>query len=559
MRGRMLIIGLALAAVAIAFVASAGGDPERSAAPSATPPPAKLPADALKLSFVYSPEKELLLAPLIKRFNSERHTSGGHTLVIDPKIVASGDAETRIAQGKLRPALWSPASSFWGRLLNYESDRRLVADENPSIVRTPLVIAMWKQLADAYGYPKRTLGYKELGELATGGWAAVGKPQFGSFKYVHTNPDFSTSGISAVAASYYAAVGKKEGLTEADVARGRPQVQKLERSIVHYGDTTLFIADEMRRRGLGYASAGAMEETTMIDFNRRAGDGQRLVAVYPEEGTFFSDNPLMTLSGDWVTPEQQRAGKVFAAFLAKAITPEVAGRQGFRPADPDVAPAGLVTRANGVDPKQPARVLRLPEPKVLAKIKRTWRADRKPANVMMVFDNSGSMGEENKLEQAKEGLKGFFRQAAPQDRIGLIKFSHQITPLVGIAPMKTNRAKLLAATDTILPEDDTRVRDATLDGINAVTEHLDRDAINAVVLLTDGEDTSSNASDSDVVGALERQREKETGQIRVFTIAYGSDPNESELAEYAKASGGKSYKGGADDIESIYRSISSFF
>jgi len=45
----------------------------------------------------------------------------------------------------------------------------------------------------------------------------------------------------------------------------------------------------------------------------------------------------------------------------------------------------------------------------------------------------------------------------------------------------------------------------------------------------------------------------------VFTIAYGSDPNAEELAEYAKASGGKSYKGGADDIESIYRSISSFF
>src|SRR4051812_11704368 len=306
MRGRMLIIGLALVAVAIAFVASAGGDPERPASPTATPSPgASPPAGALKLSLVYSPEKELLLAPLIKRFNAEHHESAGRVVFIDPKIAASGDAETQIEQGKLRPALWSPASSFWGRLLNYESDRRLVADENPSIVRTPLVIAMFKQLADAYGYPKRKLGYKELGELATGGWAAVGKPQFGSFKYVHTNPDFSTSGISAVAASYYAAVGKKEGLTEADVTRGRPRVRKLERSIVHYGDTTLFIADEMRRRGLGYASAGAMEETTMIDFNRRAGSGERLVAVYPEEGTFFSDNPLMTLQGDWVTPEQQ--------------------------------------------------------------------------------------------------------------------------------------------------------------------------------------------------------------------------------------------------------------
>src|SRR4051794_16637729 len=559
MRGRMLIIGLALVAVAIAFVASAGGDPKRSApGTSSTPTPAP-PKDALELTLAYSPEKELLVAPLIKRFNAEHHTSGGHTVVVVPEIVSSGDAETRIAQGKLRPVLWSPASSFWGRLLNYESDRRLVADENPSIVRTPLVIAMFKQLADAYGYPKRKLGYKELAELATGGWAAVGKPQFGSFKYVHTNPDFSTAGLSAVAASYYAAVGKKEGLTEADIARGRARVQALERSIVHYGDTTLFIADEMRRRGLGYASAAAMEETTMIDFNRRAGDGERLVAVYPREGTFFSDNPLITLHGDWVTDEQRRAAQVFAAFLAHEITPEVAGRQGFRPADPDVAPAGLVTPANGVDPKQPARVLRLPEPKVLARIKQTWRADRKPANVMMVFDSSGSMGEENKLEQAAEGLKGFFRQAAPQDRIGLIKFSDTITPLVAIAPMRTNRAPLLAATDTILPDNDTRVRDATLAGLDAVSAHLDQDAINAVVVLTDGEDTSSSHSAADVIRALEQEREKETGQIRVFTIAYGSDPNADELAAYAKASGGQSYEGGADDIASIYRSISSFF
>jgi Ca-activated chloride channel family protein len=267
----------------------------------------------------------------------------------------------------------------------------------------------------------------------------------------------------------------------------------------------------------------------------------------------------MTLQGDWVTEDQRRAGKVLAAFLAEQITPEAAGRQGFRPADPDIAPAGLVTRANGVDPRQPARVLRLPEPKVLAKLKQTWRADRKPANVMMVFDASGSMGEENKLEQAAKGLKGFFRQAAPQDRIGLIKFSNAITPLVGIEPMTTNRAKLLAATDTILPDDDTRVRDATLAGVDAVAARLDRDAINAVVLLTDGEDTSSSHSASEVIAALEQQREKETGQIRVFTIAYGSDSNQDELAEYAKASGGQSYKGGADDIGSIYRSISSFF
>ena len=61
--------------------------------------------------------------------------------------------ETRIADGTLKPALWSPASSFWGGLLNHEADRPLVPDENPSIVRTPLVIAMWEQLADALRLP----------------------------------------------------------------------------------------------------------------------------------------------------------------------------------------------------------------------------------------------------------------------------------------------------------------------------------------------------------------------------------------------------------------------
>ena len=68
-------------------------------------------------------------------------------------------------------------------------------------------------------------------------------------------------------------------------------MRALERSIVHYGDTTLFIADEMRKHQLGYASAVAMEEATLLDFNRKAGSGEKLVAIYPRDGTFFSDNP----------------------------------------------------------------------------------------------------------------------------------------------------------------------------------------------------------------------------------------------------------------------------
>lgn len=556
MIGRITVIMAAIGAVIAAAVISMGdgSDEGGSRAGGASP------KGALTVSFVYSPEKEPLLEPLIARFNEQREEVGGKPVFVRAEVVSSGEAESKIARGRMKPVLWSPASSFWGRLLNFEADRPLVADDNPSIVRTPLVIAMWKRLADAYGHPRRKLGFAQLRRLATEGWAAVGRPEFGTFKFVHTNPDFSTSGLSAVAAQYYAAVGKREGLTVRDVNRAgvRAQVRELERSIVHYGDTTLFISDEMRRGGLGYASAVAMEEITLIDFNRRA-RGERLVALYPQEGTFYSDNPLITLRGPWVTGPLKQAAAAFARFLAAEVTPQVAGRNGFRPADADARPAGLVTAANGVDSSQPKRVLKLPEPRVLARIKAAWRADRKPANVMVVLDNSGSMGEEDKLTFALDGLRSFLREAAPQDRIGLTKFSTKVDELVPIGPMRANRGRLLSALETIFPEGDTRVRDATVEGIEAVERRLDKDAINAVVVLTDGQDTASSRSAEQVVRELERQGDKETGQIRVFTIAYGAEPNAQELARYAEATGGKAFTADTSDIDAVYRSISSFF
>jgi Ca-activated chloride channel family protein len=142
MRGRIVIIVMALAAVAIAFAASGDGgdgDGDDGARPDAAERSAKPAADTVRLAFAYSPEKEGLLAPLVERFNAQRPSSGGGTVVVDASVVPSGEAETRIARGTLRPAVWSPASSFWGRLLNHEADRRLVPDDNPSIVRTPLV------------------------------------------------------------------------------------------------------------------------------------------------------------------------------------------------------------------------------------------------------------------------------------------------------------------------------------------------------------------------------------------------------------------------------------
>src|SRR3954470_3489407 len=260
MRNRLIVLGIAVVVVIVAIVAtSGGGDSGGGGGGKVT----SAPKGSVTVDFVYSPEKEKLLVPLIQKFNAEKKQVDGKQVFVQAKIVSSGDAQKQISNGRLKPTVWSPSSSFWGRLATPNSDTGVVADDNPSIVRTPLVIAMWKPMAEKLGWPKKQINFKEIIKLATApnGWASVGA-QFGPFKYVHTNPDFSTSGAEAVASSYYAFAGKREGLTNADVARAAPSVKKVESSIVHYGDNTLFISDQLKQHGQGYASAVAMEEAT---------------------------------------------------------------------------------------------------------------------------------------------------------------------------------------------------------------------------------------------------------------------------------------------------------
>lgn len=563
--GQLVIAVVALIVVVVALIATRGGggdDPGGSAKRSDDRRTA--PAGAVRISFAYSPEKEDLLVPLVKRFNASGAEVDGKRVVVEAVNMSSGDVQAKLAKGTYEPVAWSPSSSLWGRLLNFEADRKLAPDDAPSIVRTPLVIAMWEPMAKALGWPKKRIGFSDVLDLAKDGtgWAKYGKPQYGPFKLVHTNPDFSTSGLSAVVAEYYSATGKKEGLTEADIKsrKVRRQVRAIERSIVHYGDTTLFIADQLRQRGLGYASAVAMEEATLLDFNDDRGSQPRLVALYPKEGTFFSDNPFITLDAPWVDASERSGAEAFQKFLADEITPEVAARGGFRPADFDEPPAAPVDAEHGADPEQPRRVLGLPEPQVLAAAKAAWRADRKPANVLVVLDTSGSMQEEDRLERAKQGLDTFFDQVGKQDSVGLLTFNTDLNRIAPIEPYRRNEPALRGAVRDLIADGGTAFRDAAVEAVNGVRQLEDDDRINAVVLLTDGEDTDSRRSFDDALRELGSQGDSEN-QVRLFTIAYssGAAQAQEELARLAEATGGKAYEGTTDDIESVYRSISSFF
>ena len=553
--GLIVVIGAFAAKSLTGGSGGAGGGETKTAAA----------AGEIGVTMAYSPEKDALLTKAFAQFNAKQVKIGGKRVVAIGQKVSSGTAYASLAAGKLKPTIWSPSSSLWGRLLTQTADVSWIPRTSPSFARTPLVIAIWEQQARALGWPKKQLGFADILAEARNpeGFTRLGHPEWGRFRLGHTNPDFSTSGLSAVAAEYYAATGKSEGLTLDDLEQPsvRAQIRAIEASIVHYGDTTLFFAEQLAKRGPAYASAVAMEETTLIDFNTRlrAKGGQKLVAIYPKEGTFFSDNPLITLAAPWVDADQAAGAAKLVAFLQTADLQREVGLAGFRPASTAVPMPETISARNGVDPAQPERLLSLPEPKVLARLKALWREDRKPADVAIVLDTSGSMQDEGKLDAAKLGLKRFIKAFAPQDRASLIVFNDrpsELTPLERLGPQ--NRGDLLSRVDGLFASGGTAVFDATEQGLALLRRDGDPDHIQAVVVLTDGQDTRSQLTAPKLLRLIDSRTGEQTSQ-RIFTIAYGSDANRDELGQISAASGGVAYAGDAETIDNVYISISSFF
>ncbi|HMJ33011.1 MAG TPA: vWA domain-containing protein [Baekduia sp.] len=282
---------------------------------------------------------------------------------------------------------------------------------------------------------------------------------------------------------------------------------------------------------------------------------------YPKEGTFFSDNPFVVLSAAWVSPEEARAARLFERFALSQVTAKAAAAFEFRPGGAQLPSPSSGRGADvAVDLRQPQRVLALPEPRVLAAIRRAWQLDRKPARILLVVDTSTSMSAERRLDHAKAGLRAFLRQVSPQDSVGLTAFSDRVRNLAPIRSIRANGRELARLVDGLVPDGATVLYDATAAGVRRVEAHARADHINAVVVLTDGQDATSTLRAQDVIDRLNLHSESDR-RVRVFTIAYSPDALQARgpLTEIARASGGAAYDGTTANIASVYRSIGSFF
>lgn len=540
-------------------------------------------------------EKSDLMAAAADRYNSSDRKVNGTCYGISVVPIASGIAESRLGEADWNtawgpaPDAWSPAASTWLELLRHDradQDRPdILAGDNPSVVTTPIVLAMPEPKARALGWPQAAIGWSDLLHLAEDphGWASRGHPEWGAFTLGKTNPMVSTSGLSATIGAFVAATGTSSDLTLASVSdpRVRGFVAGVEKSVEHYGDTALTFLKNLQHAddagaALGYVSAVAVEEKSVVDYNSGSptGDlnaqGQHgkprvpLVAVYPEEGTLNSDNPFAVLRAPWSDQGKQAGAADFAAYLREPAAQQLFTDAGFRGYD---GRPGKALRDNNFLSEDPGTILSAPSAPVLAAVRAAWTQLRKPARVLLVLDVSGSMSDSagngrTRLELAQGAAINGLAQLADTDQVGLWTFPGHDTVYwqdEPIEPLGPQRQSMKDRIGQLIPGGGTPLYAVTRQAVDAVRDGAGDDTINAVVVMTDGK--NEYPPDNDLDGLVRQLHDAAfEGGVRVFTIGYGEDADMKSVSQISEASRAATYDAtDPSTIDAVFTSVLSNF
>jgi Ca-activated chloride channel homolog len=557
----------ALAVLALAPQACTGGKGE---------PGGSRPAGSVTVRISYGSEKKAFLTDSIEAFHrGGPRTSSGRAIHIEALAEGSAESMESILAGRTDIAVWSPASSLlvdvlndrWAEAHGTVGGGRKLVESAPPLVLSPVVLAVWEPMARALGWPQQQMGWADVARFATeeAGWSRYGHPEWGDFKFGHTHPRYSNSGAIALVAATYAGAGKTRDLDESDVRRAAGFVKKVQANVVHYGRSTGFFAEKMFSRGPGYLSAAVLYENLVVESaldSRYAAKAFPVVAVYPREGTFWSDHPYALLELPGVTAEVKEAAELFRAFLLSAERQRAAlQRFGFRPADTSIALGPPLDAAHGIDPAQPSNVLPNPPVAVTRRILDGFDQVKRPVSVTFVIDTSGSMSGEP-LQQAKAGARVFLESLPGGDLARLLFFSdrprwHSESP----QSVAEGRARLVSAVEGTFASGGTALYDAVLEAMRPAPGEP-KGAARAVIVLSDGQDTHSRSKLEALLAELGRAGVEEVGGLeppRLFTIAYGEKADAAVLQRIAESGGGAFFKGTPRDIQSVYADLATFF
>ncbi len=320
-------------------------DIPRAAAPK---PLAVSESEMVEVNIAFGTEKQRWLDAATAEFEK---TPAGKRIAIKLHGMGSVEGARAVLEGpgSLPIQVWSPASSAYRDLFEQKwiaahGKTPIIKAENLAL--TPMVFVMWRSRHEPFLKKYHGVSFPTVFQAINepGGWKTISnQPEWGRFKFSHTHPNHSNSGLLTLVSMAYGYAKKEYNLSVADVTEPGflEWLREFERGVIRTRGSLLGstgdLMKEMVLRGPTDYDCLLVYENLAIDNLGPARDRWGELQVDYPEPNIWNDHPYYILDVPWSDARQRAAAAEFLKFLMTEPIQERALELGFRPGNPSVS------------------------------------------------------------------------------------------------------------------------------------------------------------------------------------------------------------------------------
>jgi Ca-activated chloride channel family protein len=470
-----------------------------------------------------------MLAPvqaIADAFNHDSPTAGGQCATVQVSAEPAAQVVQDLPVNPIDPpALWIPDSALWVPTAQQLESRvtgptpRLA--EHPSIASSPLVIA---------ASPKQAAKLTSWQQLVAG-------------NVMIADPLSNTEGIATLALA--------QSLSPASNGAPPPQLIAV---LLKLRNATVATTDAAFQALQQHPDTvfSATEQSVVANNAAAAQNSNKVVAVYPTEGSVLFDYPVVRVTTSTEPTGTSTAATAFEAELHSARSMGILGAAGFR--DPRAVASSSWGGKDGVRSQTP-KLIPAPTADQVTTVLRAWSVVHLDGRTLAIIDTSGSMkepmpGGQTRIEVARDGALAGLSLMPDSTSVGLWTFSLTTSELVPLEPLGSldngvpQRLALQRAGATLPSRvgGSTALYDTALAGFEALQNNFDATKVNAEVLITDGRNERTGGLDLNGLLAKLRTEYDPSRPVEIIGIGLGPDADMGVLNQIAAVTGGKAYQ-----------------
>jgi Ca-activated chloride channel family protein len=163
---------------------------------------------------------------------------------------------------------------------------------------------------------------------------------------------------------------------------------------------------------------------------------------------------------------------------------------------------------------------------------------RKPMNLSVVIDRSGSMGDQRKMDYAKKAFASLIDQLNSNDILSIVIYDDVVDIVRRAKSVGNEKRSIKRMIDEVYPRGSTNLGGGLVEGLRQSEKFAGKEFINRVVLLSDG---LANTGITDPIELNRIAKRYRNRSISITSMGVGLDYNENLMMGLSESGGGNYY------------------